>query len=495
MDNNRTFFKNVKEGNMTLKDIFSDVMKKHTPEQSARVFIAGTALTTPEESEMLAGWQKPYIFARFLLGCVLMCVMAYFLADQGYLAGFDLMLIMLAVMAPVTVLLLTWELNVPRNISLTETLKLVAIGGAMSLVFTAGFNMFKDIFSVMADVSMSGAVWAPIVEEPAKLFVVYMVIKKKNYKYALNGLLVGMAVGTGFAVIETLNYIMNYSRYQLVHSFITLVATNGLSLGAIYEDINLLMACVNSAFVDGGYLLGLDVAITRAVGSFSSHGTYAAIYGAGLVLAKGSKRLEPKHLMHPEHLKYFIVACLLHAANNSVIPTYLQILTGGFPFAWAFLETVLMFGLFFLPLTRRGVNQVVRACTAHNGGRVTMAVNREVADVNGVVIGGTPRHTGGRIEFLSGPLAGQSFPLRTGQQTTIGRAPNCTIPIVGASNVSGTHCAVSLNGSMILVTDLGSTNGTHIGSQRLAPQQPTPVPDGGVIALGNQSCSFRVSIG
>ena len=49
---------------------------------------------------MLAGWQKPYIFARFLLGCVLMCVMAYFLADQGYLAGFDLMLIMLAVMAP-----------------------------------------------------------------------------------------------------------------------------------------------------------------------------------------------------------------------------------------------------------------------------------------------------------------------------------------------------------------------------------------------------------
>ena len=47
---------------------------------------------------------------------------------------------------------------------------------------------------------------------------------------------------------------------------------------------------------------------------------------------------------------------------------------------------------------------------------------------------------------------------------------------------------------MILVTDLGSTNGTYLGSQRLAPQQPTPVPDGGVIYLGSKSCAFRVSI-
>ena len=67
MSNNRTFFKQVKEGHLTLKDIFSDVKRKHTPEESARVFIAGTALTTPDESEMLAGWQKPFLFARFFL--------------------------------------------------------------------------------------------------------------------------------------------------------------------------------------------------------------------------------------------------------------------------------------------------------------------------------------------------------------------------------------------------------------------------------------------
>ena len=37
MSNNRTFFKNVKEGQMSLGDIFEDVFEKHTPEQTAKV--------------------------------------------------------------------------------------------------------------------------------------------------------------------------------------------------------------------------------------------------------------------------------------------------------------------------------------------------------------------------------------------------------------------------------------------------------------------------
>ena len=47
---------------------------------------------------------------------------------------------------------------------------------------------------------------------------------------------------------------------------------------------------------------------------------------------------------------------------------------------------------------------------------------------------------------------------------------------------------------MILVTDLGSTNGTFIGRQKLVPHQATLVPDGGTVFLGNQNCAFRVNI-
>ena len=48
MANNRTFFKNVRAGRMSFRDIFSDVTKKHTPEENARVLIAGTPLRSEE---------------------------------------------------------------------------------------------------------------------------------------------------------------------------------------------------------------------------------------------------------------------------------------------------------------------------------------------------------------------------------------------------------------------------------------------------------------
>ena len=64
---NRTFFKRVRnENKMSLKDIFSDVFKKHTKEEIDRVFIAGTEFTTPSEAEMLAGWMKPFLFSAFM---------------------------------------------------------------------------------------------------------------------------------------------------------------------------------------------------------------------------------------------------------------------------------------------------------------------------------------------------------------------------------------------------------------------------------------------
>lgn len=451
MSNNRTFFKNVQQGKMTLKDIFSDVFKKHTPEETAQVLIAGTALTTPRESEMLSSWQKPFMFARFLLACAVVLAASFFMDYLTY-PGADTILVVMAFMCPVTVLLLTWELNVPRNISMAEVLGWVAVGGVMSLIFTVLFNVVLDIFTYMAEVSTESASWAAIVEEPAKLAVVYYIIKKKDYKFILNGILVGMAVGTGFAVMETLSYIMRN-------------------------------------VVANGYAAGLGVAINRALGSFSSHGTYAAIYGGGLMIAKGSHKLQLGHLFHLEHLKYFVVAVILHACNNSIIvQAFMEVELGRY--AWVILETLIMFGLFFLPLVRRGVNQVVEVCAAHNGGRVTMAVNREAAPFQGGYAPAAPAAATFILEGVAGPMVGRSFPIQG--QITLGRSTACDIPMPAASNVSGRHCMIQLAGGQVTVTDLGSTNGTFVGGRRLAPNQSVAVTSGTVIYLGNQSCGFAV---
>ena len=72
MSGNKTFFKKAGKGQMSFGEIFSDVMKKHSSKDIDRLFISGTELTTPRESEMLAGWQKPFLFARFFLAVALL---------------------------------------------------------------------------------------------------------------------------------------------------------------------------------------------------------------------------------------------------------------------------------------------------------------------------------------------------------------------------------------------------------------------------------------
>lgn len=471
MSNNRTFFKNAQEGHMTLRDIFSDVRRRHTAEESARVLIAGTALTTPEEADMLAGWQKPFLFARFALA-TLACMVIFFLLGGFAKGANDAFLLCMAFMVPMVLLILTWEMNIPRSISLMEVLKIVAVGGGLSLVFAIAMFMLN-----LSD----GFFSAPIAEEPAKFAVVYILLKRKNRKYILEGLLLGMAVGTGFAIVETFGYIMSSARDELIEACVFAINNN---INASFSELH-----------EISYQAGLRVAILRAFNAFAGHGFYAALYSGGLMIAKGEEPVNPRHLLSKSFLVCFVISCVLHGLNNAPITSVIfpDIEIGGYTF-WTYsaVQTIIAV-ILLLAMMKKGVNQVVDVSAGLNSGRVTYAVNREAPVVKDGGFGSASQ-TGGMMEFISGPLAGQSFSLPAGQQYTIGRAPTCSIPVAGASNVSSNHCAISVSGSMILVTDLGSTNGTYLDRQRLTPRNPTPVPDGCVVYLGNQNCAFRVSI-
>jgi len=488
MSNNRTFFKNAKEGQMTLKDIFSDVRRKHTPEESARVFIAGTALTTPEESEMLAGWQKPFLFARFFLitvVCMALCLVLSFFSPGGT----DALLVGMALMVPMTTLLLAWEMNIPRTISLMDVLKIVAVGGLLSLIFT--------MLLQFAGIEIQDASWAPLVEEPGKLLVIWLILRRKNYKYILEGVLIGMAVGTGFAIIETMNYILSSVREGMIISMTELIldwANHSSAHAALQELINVVdnqMGALNQTMLMDGAAKGMDTAILRSFNGIVGHGVYAALYGGGLLMAKQAEPVKPAHLLNKNFLKYFAASFLIHYLNNSSIKNIVPWIIPGKIMGWSVVKVAL--GAFFLlPLLKAGVNQVVEITVSHHGGRVTRAVNQEAGFLHddSPVQGGNT----GRIDFLSGPMAGQRFALKESSPITIGRAPSSSIPVVGVGSVSGSHCSVVLRGSMVLVTDLGSTNGTYVGSQRLTPKKETIVPDGGVVYLGSQQCAFRVSV-
>jgi pSer/pThr/pTyr-binding forkhead associated (FHA) protein len=73
---------------------------------------------------------------------------------------------------------------------------------------------------------------------------------------------------------------------------------------------------------------------------------------------------------------------------------------------------------------------------------------------------------------VAGPLTGTTIPL-TSSGVLIGRAPSCTL-VLDDDYSSSRHARIFPQGGQWFVEDLGSTNGTYIGEERVQ----------GVIPLG-----------
>lgn len=82
-------------------------------------------------------------------------------------------------------------------------------------------------------------------------------------------------------------------------------------------------------------------------------------------------------------------------------------------------------------------------------------------------------------------ISGKEFPL-TKSVTNIGRGVDADIQIVD-SGASRLHCAIVL-GSIVLVRDLGSTNGTTVDGQRITEAK---LQDGSIIKLGNTTFTYK----
>ncbi len=442
MSKNRTFFKKAQRGEMSYKDIFSQVFQKHTEDETARVFISGTTLTTPSEAEMLAGWQKPFLFARFFLVAAIVAALGYAMGVQfGHPGGFLVTYVALAVLIPVTLLLLTWEMNVPRNISLYEILGIFAVGGILSLIATA--------FLAKLDTT-AGAQWAPLTEEPAKLLIICLCLMKKDRRYTLNGMLLGLAVGAGFAAMENLYYFYKFTPEDLVASVIVVYWGEGVS-----------------------------AAIRRTLTNIDGHAIWAALYGGALVMVKGKEKLSFNHLLKPQFLMYFAAAFALHYVHNSYLGLSPLIQYGA-------LSAISLF--LFLRLLKIGVNEIVTITAGLNGGRVTQAVERDGNPIN-LSSGGSVLH----LEFLTGPYAGKRVSLVSGRSLTLGRVQGkCDVALPQCGGVSSRHCSVTCIGNAVTVTDLGSTNGTTVDGQNVPAQTAVTARPGSVIILGKGECSLRV---
>jgi len=187
----------------SLGQMFSEVFKKRSAEQVEDYILVGSAKTTPPIELVETGWPRPWLFFRVLAVMIAAYIVCTFtlmhLSDAGNMIPAVMILGSFAI--PLATLVLFFELNTPRNVSMHVLAKLFLFGAVVSLaVALLGYTL--PIFNL-------GTWEAGIVEECAKLLTCVIVMRSVRYKYILNGILFGATVGAGFACFETCGYALN----------------------------------------------------------------------------------------------------------------------------------------------------------------------------------------------------------------------------------------------------------------------------------------------
>lgn len=260
----------------SLASLFSDVFKKHESSEIERMFAVGVADSIPPIEAVNTSWPRPWMFVRALLGSGV--VYALFLVCWEMFENLNLLpgLIMTGAMAfPLATVLFFFEVNARRNVSLYQVVRMIMLGGIVSLLFS--LVLFE---SPLAAFGWMGASVAGIIEEPGKLLALLVVARSVQYHYKLNGLLFGACVGAGFAIFESMGY-----------AFQMLLATE--SAGEMNGNI-----------------------LVRGILSPFGHVAWTAIAGAALWRVKGTAPFKFDMLKDPRFLRPFLVSVVMHMIWN-----------------------------------------------------------------------------------------------------------------------------------------------------------------------------------
>ncbi len=390
---NTVFYQKAANSTLTLRDVFSDVFKKHNKQDGERLFIAGTSTSTPNESEMLCEWKKPWVFFRVLVvgfGLLLLLKIMTAMGFSQYAYIPDI--IIQAAIIPVAVLLFYWEMNIPRNIPIYDVILILLVGGALSMILSGVLiSMFMS--------QHTPAQFYAFVEEPGKLAAACIFLRKPKYRYTLNGVLIGGAVGCGFAVTETIGYYL----------------------------------------MNGGHTL-----IIRGLLSPGGHVLYAALYTGILAGIKGTERLQIKHFLDPNFLMFFGASIGLHYVHNldfSILPIPY--------FGDAKFMLTMAIGWFILMVVlKKGIEEVLAIANSSVAYPLTNAA--------------APSHAP-MLYGISGEYAGKSVPLSSGKIVLGRDNTVCNILFpISTAGISRQHCTLTFDGSKVWLCDNHSSNGTFL---------------------------------
>lgn len=288
-----------------LSAMFSEVWRRRTDDELENYFAAGTPTTTPALADIDTNWPKPWLFFKtFTLAA---------LVYAGFVFAFDRfnnalvlpgLVTIGAFVIPFTLLIFFFEVNAPRNVPLYQLVKLLFLGGVLSLILSLFLFEWTRLSSWL------GAMSAGLVEETGKAAALLLVVNKLKYRWMLNGLLFGAAVGAGFAAFESAGY-----------AFL--------------------------AGADHGQSAMLNNITVRGVLSIcGGHVLWTALVGGALWRVRGAERFSWHLLGDARFLRVFGMCAVMHMLWNSPLrlPLYLKYIALGFV-AWVALLSFIQAGL------------------------------------------------------------------------------------------------------------------------------------------------------
>ncbi|MCK6684428.1 MAG: PrsW family glutamic-type intramembrane protease [Thermoanaerobaculia bacterium] len=263
--------------NINVKEILiGGLMRKTGEDEIEEIFVAGTLQTTPAITDIKEGWPSPRIFWRILGGFLgayaLMGIGLSTFQDANFVPG---LIVLGSFVVPLSCVILFFELNTPRNVSIYQVLKMIIVGGAMSILLTLFFFRFLPGAGTG---ELVPAFLTAIGEETAKMLTLLLVVSSMRYPWQLNGILFGSAVGAGFAGFESAGY-----AYR-----------SGTEL-------------FSSIFL-------------RAILAPGGHVIWTAMVGAAIWRVKGNKEFRFQMLLHPIVIRRWGIAVVLHGLWNSTVP-------------------------------------------------------------------------------------------------------------------------------------------------------------------------------
>lgn len=215
----------------------------------------------------------PYLYLKFTYVILLLALIS--------ISNVSVVLsnVFISMLIPVMLLILLTEMDYPREIKGVKLLKYFLYGGTLSITIVylfRGFVGYSNIF-LFSDF-LTG-----LVEESAKIIVVFLILRKHKIKHVLTGMLIGFAVGAGFDVFETTDY-----------GIMTLTGNQGTFIGM---QLTLLIRSFYS-------LVGVG------------HHFWASILGGTLVYVSRSEQVRIKDFGHPIFIIMFLIVMSLHAMWN-----------------------------------------------------------------------------------------------------------------------------------------------------------------------------------